>query len=159
MNRLEWPRDGRHVFAGGEWMEISDGSLIPCISPIDESVIAHVAAAQASDVDRVVAAAQEAAESWGATDLAERAQYLAIFAGKTAEHADELAEIETTDGGLTRRSAQANVGKCISWIQDYSSFALEFRHQIYPTAANPLLFPRGDPYGVVARITPFNHPM
>jgi betaine-aldehyde dehydrogenase len=159
MNRLEWPRDGRHVFAGGDWMEIADGSLIPCISPIDESVVAHVAAAQPSDVDRVVEAAQTAAESWGTTDLAERAQYLAIFAGKMAEHADELAEIETMDGGLTRRSAQANVSKCISWIQDYSSFALELRGQTYPSTGKTLLFTRREPYGVVARITPFNHPM
>src|ERR1700753_38995 len=148
MNRLEWPRDGRHVFAGGDWMEIADGSSIPCISPIDESVIAHVAAAQPSDVDRVVEAAQTAAASWGTTDLAERAQYLALFAGKMAEHADELAEIETMDGGLTRRSAQANVGKCISWIQDYSSFALELRGQTYPSTGKTLLFPRREPYGV-----------
>jgi acyl-CoA reductase-like NAD-dependent aldehyde dehydrogenase len=159
MTKLDFPRDGRHIFADGEWTALEGAEKIPCISPIDEKVIGHIAAARREDVNRAVAAIHPAAGPWGALSVAERVAYLIRFGEKMREHGDQLAEIETLDGGLTSSSARSNVGKCIGWISEYCSFAAELKGTTYPADPNQLLYTRREPYGIVARITPFNHPM
>jgi betaine-aldehyde dehydrogenase len=156
---LDFPRDGRRLFVGGRWERLDSVAQIPCISPIDETVLGHIAAARPSDIDTVVAKIEPAVSPWAALSVAQRAEYLLRFAAAMKQHAAELVEIEVLDGGLTTRSAASNVDKCVGWIADYCAYANELTGTTYPSGQGRLTYTRREPYGIVARITPFNHPM
>jgi acyl-CoA reductase-like NAD-dependent aldehyde dehydrogenase len=57
------------LFIGGEWVAPHSGRLIESIDPSTEEVWAHIAEADASDVDAAVAAARAALSGpWGKFD-------------------------------------------------------------------------------------------
>src|ERR1700734_3981782 len=63
-------------FIGGKWVAPAKGGYFDNISPTTGQVICQIARSQAEDVERAVDAAHAAAEKWGRTAVAERAQIL-----------------------------------------------------------------------------------
>ena len=98
----------RHqIFVGGAWADAASGETMEVLNPATEEVIAEVPRCNAADVDRAVAAAKAALPAWLDSTPAERAELLLKLADVLDEHADELAEIEST-----------NVGKPLSYARD-----------------------------------------
>uniref|UniRef100_A0A8C5Y563 formyltetrahydrofolate dehydrogenase n=1 Tax=Microcebus murinus TaxID=30608 RepID=A0A8C5Y563_MICMU len=66
------------LFIGGAFVEAEDGKTYDTINPTDGSVICQVSLAQASDVDKAVAAAKDAFENglWGKISARDRGRLL-----------------------------------------------------------------------------------
>ena len=156
---LDWPNEGRHILVGGDWIEIDSPASIDSISPIDEQKIGQIAAASASDVDRAVSLIEPALEPWASLAVADRAPYLMRLASRLRDQADELIDIEIADSGLTRRTAIRDLERSITWLSDYCAYGLGLTGQTFPSSAAALGFTTREPYGIVGRIVPFNHPL
>jgi acyl-CoA reductase-like NAD-dependent aldehyde dehydrogenase len=159
MADLDWPRDGRHIFVGGTWLELDGAERIDSVSPIDEEVCGQVAAARAEDVDRAVDLITPALDAWAGLGAVARVPYLRRFADAIAAHADELAELETLDGGLTRATAARDIRTAIDSLGFFASYAYQLTGETYAAPAGTAAYTVREPYGIVARIVPFNHPV
>lgn len=159
MGNLDWPRDGRHIFVGGKWIELHGVESISAISPIDEQIIGSIAAARAEDVEHAVETITPALRDWAGLGAVGRAAYLTRLADAVAAHSAELAELETIDAGLTVRTANRDLTGAIASLKFYASYAHALTAKTYPDAENVLAYTVREPYGIVARITPFNHPV
>ena len=147
--------DGRHVDAAA-------GRRFDCISPIDGRTLARVAACDAEDVDRAVAAARRCFESgrWSAERPVRRKKVLQAFAALLEAHAEELALLETLDMGKPIGDAlgvdlPASI-RCLSWTAEAIDKVYD---EIAPTGADELGMVTREPLGVVAAIVPWNFPL
>src|SRR4051794_8852626 len=87
------------LFVDGEFVD-GHGKAFKTINPATEEVLAEVAEADESDVDRAVAAARRAHEKvWGRMPGRERAKYLYRIARIIQERGRELAVLESIDNG------------------------------------------------------------
>ena len=72
--------DYTKLYIDGAWVPSDGSETIDVINPSTEQVIAAVPAGTAADVDRAVAAARAAFETWGFTSKEERGKYLQAIA-------------------------------------------------------------------------------
>ena len=158
MPELEIPLDGQHAFFGGKWVTLRGVERIPMISPSDESLIGHIAAAQAEHVDQAVAAITPALAEWRAMGVAARSKILLEYGRRIENHIDELTAMDVRDGGMTHGKAYADVKRSVKWISDYCGYALDLTGRTFPSAEGTLSYTTREPYGIVGQIVPFNHP-
>jgi acyl-CoA reductase-like NAD-dependent aldehyde dehydrogenase len=156
---LNWPRDGEHIFYGGEWVKLEGVDSVESTSPSDETVVGHIPAARPKDVDIMIEAVAPALHSWKATSAPQRASYLRKFAHALAENASDLIEIEIADGGITRRTANRDLQLAITSLELDASFATEIKGHTFASDDSVMAFTERDPFGIVLRIFPFNHPI
>ncbi len=87
------------LFVGGKERPARSGAVISVRSPATGEVIGNAAEAGEDDVAQAVAAAAAAAGAWAASSRSQRADCLYRLAALIAEHAGELAAIETSETG------------------------------------------------------------
>ncbi|MDQ4040756.1 MAG: aldehyde dehydrogenase family protein, partial [Actinomycetota bacterium] len=104
-----WLGDGRHsLLIGEERRAAADGRTFETLDPATGKAIAEVPQAGAADVDAAVRAARAAFDEgpWRTMTPAVRARVLQRFAAAVADHADELAELESLDNGKPLKLAR-----------------------------------------------------
>jgi aldehyde dehydrogenase (NAD+) len=148
--------DTSWLYIDGARVPSASSETIDVVDPTTAEVIATVPKGDVADVDRAVAAARGAFETWSATPVAERAGFLRAISAAIAEHADELAELAAHDVGTPVSSgrymhAKLPASTFANMADNIESFELETRD-------GPLLVVR-EPIGVVACITPWNYPL
>ncbi|KQV75220.1 betaine-aldehyde dehydrogenase [Aeromicrobium sp. Root344] len=148
--------DLRH-WIGGE--RVASAETFEDVSPIDETVLAHVHSGGPGEIDRAVTAARSAFAAWASMPIGERAAILHRVADGIDARAEDLAQVETADNGALLRSHRRGVMPRV---------AMNFRHfaDHLQTLGRPDGSIRGhrqrvtyDPAGVVAIITPWNAPL
>ena len=150
------------AFVDGRYVDAASGATFDDVSPLDGRVVARVAATDAPDVDRAVAAARRAFESgaWSRRAPAERKRVLQRFAELILAHRDELALLETLDMGKPIADSLAvdipATARCIAW---YAEAVDKVYDEIAPTAPEALALITREPIGVVAAIVPWNFPL
>jgi betaine-aldehyde dehydrogenase len=148
------------MLIGGELRAAQAGATMPAIYPGDESVIAQLPLGSAADVDDAVAAAQAASHEWARTPIAERAAALLALADAVLSHGEELAWIDTLDNGSPIAVMRNDYLMAVDQLRYVAGLALQLRGQTLPAAAPDALdFTLRDPFGVVGRLIPFNHPL
>ncbi len=150
------------LFIDGQWAPAASGQTYKSISPSDESMIAEMALAGPEDVDRAVAAARKAFESgWGDMLPAKREALLRRLAELLAEHAGELAELESIDNGKPIRTTRAIDARVASGLVYHFAGWPSKIHGVTPTVnvPNHFVYTRREPLGVVALIIPWNYPL
>ena len=100
-------KDNYGLFINGEFVAASDGATFDTFSPATGEKLASVAEATKDDVDRAVAAAWKAFESWKNVDKASRAEILLKIADIIDENKERLAKIESLDNGKPIRETMA----------------------------------------------------
>lgn len=144
------------LYINGQWTAPGDRSFIPVIGAASEEVIGRVPAATVQDVDRAVAAARAAFDSWSATRPAERADYLTKLHQGLVEHSEEIARIVTAEVGMPLKfSLRIQAGLPVAVMESYA--ALITQQPPEERIANSLIV--REPVGVVACITPWNYPL
>lgn len=153
---------GRTLLAGafvdGDWSAVA-GPLREVHDPATGRVLAVVADADASDVDRAVASARAAFPAWAAAGTAHRAEVLRRLADAVAASADELARVETLDTGKPLSQSRADVSGAEQYLRYYAEAARHLFGQTIPSAPGRLVHTLREPHGVVAHITPWNAPI
>ncbi|GAB3366052.1 aldehyde dehydrogenase family protein [Modestobacter lapidis] len=110
------------------------------------------------EVDRVVRAAARAQRSWALLPARARAGRVREFAALLRAHADELATLDAADAGFPLPVMQADVGAAATLLEIMADHALGLGGGTFPLSGN-LHYSVQEPYGVVGRIVPFNHPL
>src|SRR5208337_1649124 len=89
------------LLINNKWVDAASGKTFPTINPSTGEVIAHVAEADAADVDKAVAAARAAFDrgAWRKMSAAGRGVLMNKLADLIEKHADELAQLEALDNG------------------------------------------------------------
>ena len=146
-------------FIDGEWMLPSSDATIDVISPSTEEVLVQVAAAQAADVARAVAAARTAFDHgpWPRLSHAERAVYLRAIAEAVAARIDTFSRIWTGEIGVARSWSTPLSAPVADTYRYYAGLADTFDfEERHPTTGQDVGLLVREPVGVVGAIVPWN---
>jgi aldehyde dehydrogenase (NAD+) len=138
------------LFIGGEFVEGKD--TFKTVNPASEEVLSEVAMGAPEDVDRAVAAARRAFESWSGLPGAERAKYLFRIARIIQERSRELAVLESLDNGKPiRESRDVDLPLVAAHFFYYAGWADKLEYAGFGPDPRPL--------GVAGQVIPWNFPM
>jgi acyl-CoA reductase-like NAD-dependent aldehyde dehydrogenase len=150
------------LLIGGERVEAADGAAFTTFDPSTGQPIADVAKAGPEDVDRAVRAARAALEGkWGSLMPAKRGALLQRLADLVAANADELAQLESLDGGKPVGLARiVDVGKTVEHLRYYAGWPTKIAGQVVPVSQPGVhVYTRREPVGVCGQIIPWNFPL
>src|SRR5947209_9458727 len=148
-------------YVNGQWLPSASGETFAVYDPSTEEVIARVAAADKSDVDRAVKAAREAFDSgpWSKTTAQDRGRVLFKLAEKIRQNADMLAALECRNTGKPIVEAEFDIADVATCFEYYGGLATKTVGHVNPVPANALSFTLREPVGVAAQIIPWNYPL
>ncbi|MFT3723363.1 MAG: aldehyde dehydrogenase family protein [Hyphomonadaceae bacterium] len=143
-------------YIDGKWVAPNATRTVPVSNPANEQTIAHVTLASRTDVDRAVAAAKAAFETYGATSIIERMALLERILDVYARRQDEIADIVSREMGapvfIARGShAPQGIAHLRETLAALKTFAFEIQR---PTSR--IVY---EPIGVCGLITAWNWPM
>ncbi len=141
---------GELCAASGQWLE--------SVNPATERPLGRVPAANAADVDRAVTAAAAAQGDWALRSVWERGAALRRLAAALRDRADEIVRLEAADTGNTIAKLGGDIAIAAAYLEYFAGLGSELKGESVPATASGYHFTRREPYGVVARIVPFNHP-
>ncbi len=149
-------REYDQLYIDGAWVPSTGTTSIEVIDANTEEVMGHIPEGTADDVDRAVAAAKAAFETWGFTDREERAKFLSAIAEGLSERSAEIAEVISREVGMPLMfsnliQAGLPAGNMATTVGLLDTFAFE------QTIGNSLIV--REPIGVVGAITPWNYPL
>ncbi|KAF8467109.1 aldehyde dehydrogenase [Russula ochroleuca] len=123
--------------------------------------ICTVDAANSDDVKRTVIDAHGAFESgvWSRASAHHRSKVLTRLARALEERVPALAELETLQTGRAIREMGAQLSRLPEWLDYYAALLRTHQSFVAPTQGKLLNYVQRVPLGVVAQITPFNHPL
>lgn len=146
---------------GGKLVPAADSKTMDSVNPATGEVWTRIPASGARDAEAAVAAAQEAFPRWSAMPALGRAHFLRKVSELFAQHAEELARLETRDNGRILRDTlkkdlpgmahlwQLAAGQCLDAVKGDTVI-------LGPDA---LGLTRREPYGVAVCIIPWNSPI
>src|ERR671933_1048041 len=145
---------------GGEWVDSASGETMEVLNPATGETIAEVPRGTAEDVDRAVQAAKKALPEWLETTPGERAEALLKLADLLEEHAEELAQLESTNVGKPLPAARDEMPVSADNIRFFAGAA----RLLEGKSAGEYMrgytsWVRREPIGVVGGITPWNYPL
>ena len=147
------------LLIGGRLRPAASGHKFECVSPVDQQVACLLPDAGADDVEDAVAAARAAVRGWSALPPRERAGIVRGLAGVLRAHREELAALDAVDVGNAYTAMLGDVEHGAVGIELMADLAFQLRGETLPATATHLHYTTREPYGVVARITAFNHPI
>lgn len=157
---MERVTESERMLIGGELVGGETGEWQTSINPANEKPIGRTPLATKADVDRAVSAAESAWPKWASRTPIERAEVMNNFADALAARADEILRVEVTDTGNTIRPMRMiDVPTAVESLRYFAGLAPDLRGDTIPATRDHLHLTIHEPYGVVARIAPFNHPV
>ncbi len=148
------------MFINGDWADAESGETTPVVNPATEEVIAEVPRGDAGDVDRAVAAARAAFETWSLTTPAERSGMLHRFADAVSDHAAELSALESANVGKPKGTADFDLEFTIDNLRFFAGAARVVEGKAageYVSTHTSMI--RREPAGVVGQVAPWNYPI
>ncbi len=146
------------MLIGGELCSAANGQWLESLNPATEQLIGRVPAASGVDVRRAVAAACEAQRDWARRSVWERGAHLKALARELRARAADIVELEAMDTGNTIAKLPADVEIAAAYLEYFAGLGSELKGDSVPATATGYHFTNREPYGVVGRIVPFNHP-
>jgi len=144
------------LFIGGAWVAPSGKQTIEVHNAGNGEVMGRVPLGDEKDVERAVAAARSALDSWSATTPEQRSQFLEKISAGLKARADELARLIAQEVGMPlKMAARIQAGLPIANFANYAKLVKEFS---FETRVGNSLVVR-EPVGVVGAITPWNYPL
>ena len=144
------------LYIGGEWVDPSSDASIEVVNASTEDVMGRIPEGSAADVDRAVAAARAAFDSWSQTPLEQRVELCTAISLRLQERQEEIAALISQElGSPIRISMMVQAGLP---IMDFASMAHLVEHIPWEQQIGNSLVVR-EPIGVVGAITPWNYPL
>ena len=149
-------KECRQFYIDGKWVNPTKARDFEVINPASEEPIATISLGGASDVDKAVAAAKRAFESYSETTVEERLALLRriieVYKAKSAEMAEAISQEMGCPISLSRAAqAPAGLGHLSEIVKVLGQFKFE------ELKGSTLM--RKEPIGVCGLITPWNWPM
>jgi len=144
---------------GGADVPAADGRTLDVVCPSDGQTFARIARSGKADVDAAVAAARAAFEGdWGRLTATERGRLLMKLGQAIADHAEELARLESRDTGKPMRQGMADMTATARYFEFYGSAADKLHGDSLPFLNGYTVAVLREPHGVVGHIIPWNYP-
>ena len=135
----------------------TSAAALEVINPATGAVFARCPAAGRTELDRAVAAARRASESWRAASFQERAAAIKQMATVLRTHQDSLAELLTREQGKPIGQARDEIGRAATQSEGMAAIAIPVETLVENAERHIEL--RYRPLGVVGIITPWNAPI
>jgi len=145
------------MYIGGEFVASESGQWMDSVNPATGEVHGRVPAGTAVDVDRAVQSARAAQPAWAATHVFERGRILRQLADAIRARVDVL-ELEAADTGNTIASLDNDITLAGAYLDFMAGLGMEIKGESVPATPQNIHFTMREPFGVVGRIVPFNHP-
>jgi aldehyde dehydrogenase (NAD+) len=149
-------KDCRRFYIDGKWVNPAKGQAFEVINPATEEPIAMISLGSASDIDKAVAAAKRAFESYSETTVEMRLTWLRQIIEIYKAKSEEMAEIISQEMGCPislSRAAQVPAG--LAHFSEIVKVLGQFKFE--ELKGSTLM--RKEPIGVCGLITPWNWPM
>ncbi|MGB8733612.1 MAG: aldehyde dehydrogenase family protein [Candidatus Sulfotelmatobacter sp.] len=146
----------RRFYIDGKWVDPARVNDFAVINPANEEPIATISLGSAEDVDRAVAAAKRAFESYSEASVSERLVLLRRIVEVYRSKMEQMAETISLEMGAPislaqKAQAPAGLGHLLEAVKVLESFKFE------DLKGSTLM--RKEPIGVCGLITPWNWPM
>ncbi len=147
------------LWIDGAPVDAAGGERFPTRNPATGAVLANVALAGQSDVDRAVAAARTGQHKWAAMSGTARGRVLQRAADLLRAHREELAELECLDGGKPiAETPEADVDSGADCLEYFAGQAASLTGD-YQEVDGGFYYTRPEPLGVCAGIGAWNYPL
>ncbi|MFC2528136.1 MAG: aldehyde dehydrogenase family protein [Campylobacter sp.] len=147
------------LFIDGEFVDAEGGASLDVFNPATGEKISKIADASKADVDRAVAAARKAFESFRRTSVYERSALLNKIADVLEQNAEFIATVETIDNGKPIRETRAvDVAWSIEHFRYFAGVILGEEGSANMLKERYLSVVLREPIGVVGQIVPWNFP-
>jgi betaine-aldehyde dehydrogenase len=148
----------RDLYYGGAWHQ-PQGGYLDTFNPATGLSLGPCAEANAGDVDAAVQAAKAGFKVWRAMKPLERAGLMKKVAAVLRANADELAMIDAANCGNPIREMKGDANVAAAMIEFCAGLVTEVKGETIPMGEGVLNMSVREPYGVVARIVAYNHPI
>jgi acyl-CoA reductase-like NAD-dependent aldehyde dehydrogenase len=147
------------LFIDGEWVPSSTNTVLDDINPATGEVYARVHQASAADLERAIAAAYRAKDSWGSTLANQRETILLKAADILEQRIPEVAEVLMDEAGSVFGKAMFEASFVVNLLRSAAGECRRIVGETIPSDS-PGVFSMSvrRPLGVIAGIAPFNFP-
>ncbi|MGE0221321.1 aminobutyraldehyde dehydrogenase [Mycolicibacterium sp.] len=148
------------MFINGQWADAASGAVDPVLAPATGEPFAEAASAGAADVDRAVAAAEDAFAGWAKTPVGERSRAVLKLADRVEDDLENLAQIESRNVGKPIGLAREEMGMIADHLRFFAGVARSLEGRAageYVPGKMSII--RRDPLGVVGSVAPWNYPL
>lgn len=147
-------------FIGGAWVAPVKGAYFANPTPVTGKIFCEVARSSAEDIELALDTAHAAAEGWGRTSVAERANILNRIADRMEAHLERLALAETWDNGKPiRETMAADLPLAIDHFRYFAGAIRAQEGSLGEIDADTVAYHFHEPLGVVGQIIPWNFPI
>jgi len=146
------------LYFGGAWVRGAAGKSFVTVNPATGERLAEVPWAGGEEVKLAVEAAKRGFAEWRRLPPWDRASQVEKLADRISEHIDELALMDSYDSGNTISGMRNDVKAAVVTLKFFAGLVREMKGETLDTGANRLNYTLRQPFGVVAKINPFNHP-
>ncbi|WP_420225803.1 NAD-dependent succinate-semialdehyde dehydrogenase [Pigmentiphaga litoralis] len=147
------------LYIDGEFIKGGDRREQDIINPATQEVLGKLPHATPADLDRALAAAQRAFETWKKTSPLERSRILRKVAELTRERAQEIGRNITLDQGKPLAEAVAEIMVCAEHAEWHAEEARRIYGRVIPPRnADVRQIVVREPVGVCAAFSPWNFP-
>lgn len=134
-------------------------ALIEVLDPATGELLGSIPPGDAQTVAEAVAAARAAQPGWARTSPGARGELLKAAARRLRHHVDELAELQTREGGKPLGDSRGGVEAGIGAIEQYAELGVVHRGQALQGSWGATDLMVAEPRGVVALLVPWNDPI
>jgi 1-pyrroline dehydrogenase len=148
------------MFIAGDWADAASGESASVINPATEEEIAQVPKGEASDVDRAVAAARAAFDTWSQSTPQDRSKVLYAFADAIERDAETLSKLEQDNVGKPKGTADFDVEFTVDNVRFFAGAARVVEGKAageYLSTHTSMI--RREAAGVVGQVAPWNYPL
>ena len=147
-------------YIDGEWTAGDGDETFESRNPATGELLGEYHRATESDVDRALAAAEEASAAWRELSYVDRADHLWDVYHELRERTDELGEVVTRECGKELSEGRADVVEAAHMVEWAAGNARHPHGDVVPSEiASKDAYMRRKPRGVVGCITPWNFPV
>lgn len=152
---------------GDQWRLLLGGRLTAAVggrtyltsSPSTGDPLAVIPAADERDVQLAVKTAADAQPEWRRTPIRARAEVLKMMAAVVRENAAELSRLDALDAGNPVTAMRRDALEAALFLEQVAHWADELSGTSPVSDFDHLHYTLREPFGVVARIVPYNHPI
>jgi len=147
-------------FIGGKWVAPVNGQYFDVLTPINGKSYTKAARSSAEDVELALDAAHAAADAWGKTAPAARANILLKIADRIDANLERLAYAETVDNGKPiRETLAADVPLSADHFRYFAGCVRAQEGGLSDIDDDTVAYHFHEPLGVVGQIIPWNFPL
>src|SRR3954464_3422253 len=147
-------------YIGGEYVPPAKGQYFENPSPVTGETFTEIARGTSDDVEKALDAAHGAADGWGRTSAAERANILNKIADRIEENLEKIAVAEAWENGKpVRETLAADIPLAVDHFRYFAGAIRAQEGSAGEIDEDTVAYHFHEPLGVVAQIIPWNFPI